>query len=180
MWWQINIGRLSKNGASVKVVDQVDEHMTSFRHTEISSDNSSIAGHYSWFIGQNRYEDWYEFFNSFYILAALNMVKYGIKVVRIVRWWEYLRDLLARKHSSAVASRWLLDTRLQQWSCQAWNKRLVGPAHTRCFKRQPSASSNWFLHHWCRLSLHKLSTFKLSNFSTDVNWVWQIASTGDV
>lgn len=151
MWWQINMCRLSINGASVNVVGQVHGHIISFRQTDISSDNSSIARHHSWFIGQKRYEDRYEFLKSF--LAACNVVNWGrIKVVRMVRWWVYSTNLLACKHSNRVACRWLLDTRLQQWSFKAWDKRLhvVGPSHTRCFKRQPSASSKWFLHHWCR------------------------------
>lgn len=45
--------RLIKNGASIKVVSQVDGHIAGFTHTELSSDKLSIAGQYIWFISQN-------------------------------------------------------------------------------------------------------------------------------
>lgn len=50
-----------KNGASVKVVSQVDGHITGFTHTKIYSDNMSIAGQYPWFICQNFDKDYFEF-----------------------------------------------------------------------------------------------------------------------
>lgn len=52
--------RLIKNGASIKVVSQVDGHIAGFTHTEISSDNLSIDGQYPWFIGQYFDEDHFE------------------------------------------------------------------------------------------------------------------------
>lgn len=55
-----------KNDASVKVVSQVDGHITGFTHTEIYSDNLSIAGQYPWFIGQHFDKDHFEFSKEFF------------------------------------------------------------------------------------------------------------------
>lgn len=53
--------RLHRLGAGLKVVSQVDGHITGFTQTDISLDYLSRAGQYSWFIGKKRDEDHYEF-----------------------------------------------------------------------------------------------------------------------
>lgn len=65
-----------KNDASVKVVSQVDGHITGFTHTEIYSDNLSIAGQYPWFIVNILIKTTLNSRKSF--LAACNMVICGL------------------------------------------------------------------------------------------------------
>lgn len=48
--------RLYRLGDGLKVVSQVDGHITGFTQTDISFDYLSIAGQYSWFIGKKKRE----------------------------------------------------------------------------------------------------------------------------